>query len=193
MVTLRAFFTPAEAALAKSLLDDHGIDSSLADENSYLYGGAPFAMPVRLMVAKEQLEEAARILEDPPDGLNVAPALQRQIAQVGSQLTSEQEETDNNPWQLLVIALLAAIPGVMLLAQKRDLLLVSDPRRGRYWTSVIPPNTSHVLGALVLVVSCLLVFLYFYVRREIARDQARREDEGVRQKNEAKAGIEDSV
>jgi hypothetical protein len=34
MVTLRAFSTPAQAALAKSLLDDHGIVSSLADENS---------------------------------------------------------------------------------------------------------------------------------------------------------------
>ena len=49
MVTLRAFSTPAQAALAKSLLDDHGIVSSLADENSYLYGGAYLAMPVRLI------------------------------------------------------------------------------------------------------------------------------------------------
>jgi len=40
MVTLRASFSPAEAALAKTLLDDHGIVSALADENSYLYGGA---------------------------------------------------------------------------------------------------------------------------------------------------------
>ena len=62
MVTLRAFNTPAEAALAKSLLDDHGIVCSLADENSWLYGGAPMAMPVRLLVAEDQAEEAARIL-----------------------------------------------------------------------------------------------------------------------------------
>ena len=176
MVTLRAFFTPAEAALAKSLLDDHGIASSLADENSWLYGGAPLAMPVRLMVAEEQLEEAARILEDPPDGLDVAPAVQRQIALVGSQLRSEPQETENNPWQFLAVALLAAIPGVMLLAQKYDLMLLAY--RGKYstrivpsWTTVISPTASHVLGLVVLSFSGLLVFLYFYVRREIARDR----------------------
>src|SRR2546430_3617566 len=72
MVTLRAFNTAAEAALAKSLLDDHELVCSLADENSWLYGGAPFAMPVRLMVAEHQFEEALRILKDPPDGRNAA-------------------------------------------------------------------------------------------------------------------------
>jgi Putative prokaryotic signal transducing protein len=66
MVTLRAFSMPAQAALAKSLLDDHGIVCALADEGAYLYGGAPLAMPVRVVVAEEQAEEAARIL-DPGD------------------------------------------------------------------------------------------------------------------------------
>lgn len=174
MVTLRAFSNPAEAALAKSLLDDHGIVSSLADENSYLYGGAYLAMPVRLVVAEEQLEEAARILSDPPDGLHVAPAVQKQIAQASSELSNEQDETDNNPWQLLVIALLVAIPGVVLLAQSQDLLLLVVRGR-RYSTAAIPPITTHVVGLMFLAVSGLLVFLYFYVRRDIAR-----ESEGIK-------------
>lgn len=64
MITLRAYSNPAEAALAKSLLDDHNILCSLADENAYLYGGAPLAMPVRIVVADEQAEEAGRVLKN---------------------------------------------------------------------------------------------------------------------------------
>jgi tetratricopeptide (TPR) repeat protein len=65
MVTLRAFGNAAEAAVAKSVLDDHGISSSLADEASHLYGGAPSAMPVRLLVREDQVDEALRILDTP--------------------------------------------------------------------------------------------------------------------------------
>ncbi|HSP45745.1 MAG TPA: DUF2007 domain-containing protein [Chthoniobacterales bacterium] len=69
MITLRAFGNPAEAAIAKSVLDDHGISCSLADEDSNLYGGAPQAMPVRLLVREEQAEEALRILDAPGPAL----------------------------------------------------------------------------------------------------------------------------
>jgi hypothetical protein len=171
MVTLRAFTTPAEAALAKSLLDDHGILSSLADENSYLYGGAYLAMPVRLLVAEEQLEEAARILSDPPDGLNVEPAVEKEIAQTAGRLRREEEQTDNNPWQLLALAFMLAIPGVMLVTEKYNLLLVAYQRPTRRGTTIITPTTAHILGLVVIAVSCFLVFLYFYVRRDIARDR----------------------
>src|SRR5687768_16133798 len=75
MVTLRTFANAAEAALAKSVLDDHGISSSLADEASHLYGGAPTAMPVRLLVREDQRDEALRILDTPglelPDDFEV--------------------------------------------------------------------------------------------------------------------------
>ncbi len=63
MVTLRTYSNPAEAAIAKSVLDDHKIFCSLADENVNLYGGGPLAMPIRLLVAEGQAEEAARILK----------------------------------------------------------------------------------------------------------------------------------
>src|SRR2546430_1215822 len=65
MITLRAFGNAAEAAMAKSVLDDRGISCSLADEASHLYGGAPTAMPVRLLVREDQAEEAQRILDAP--------------------------------------------------------------------------------------------------------------------------------
>jgi hypothetical protein len=171
MVTLRAFTTPAQAALAKSLLDDHGIVSSLADENSYLYGGAYLAMPVRLLVAEEQLEEAARILSAPPDGLNLEPAVAKDIAQVASRLRDEERQSNSNPWELLALAFLLAIPGVMLLAQKYDLLLVAY-QRARRGITIITPTDAHILG-LVIAISCLLVFVYFYVRRDIARERGK--------------------
>src|SRR5213592_1771594 len=63
MITLRVFDSAAEAAIAKSVLDDRGISCSLADEASHLYGGAPTAMPVRLLVREDQAEEAQRILD----------------------------------------------------------------------------------------------------------------------------------
>jgi hypothetical protein len=69
MITLRAFGDAAEAAIAKSVLDDHGISCSLADEDSHLYGGAPQAMPVRLLVREDQAEEALRILDAPGSAL----------------------------------------------------------------------------------------------------------------------------
>src|SRR5207237_3390927 len=69
MITLRAFGNAAEAAMAKSVLDDHGISCSLADEASHLYGGAPTAMPVRLLVREDEAEKAQRILDAPGPAL----------------------------------------------------------------------------------------------------------------------------
>ena len=63
MVTLRTYTNSIEAGMAKSILDQHNIFCSLADENANVYGGAPFAMPVRLQVREEQADEALRILE----------------------------------------------------------------------------------------------------------------------------------
>lgn len=172
MVTLRAFSTPAEAALAKSLLDDHEIVCSLADENSYLYGGAPLAMPVRLMVAEDQLEEAARILKDPPAGGSaVSSAETKSPADTVEPREYEQAQGPNNPWELLVIALLVVIPGIVLLLQKGDLVIVAPMRRRGVSVTVMPPSDAHLLGMLVIGAAVFLVFLFFYVRRAIVRDQ----------------------
>jgi len=168
MVTLRAFSTAAEAALAKSLLDDHDIVCSLADENSYLYGGAPFAMPVRLMVAENQLEEAARILKDPPDGRSAAFQVEEKSV-ADTDEPRECEQVANNPWEFLVIAFLVLIPGILLLVQKGDLVIVDEMRRRGI--TLVPPDSAHLLGILVIGVALFLVFLFFYVRRAIARDQ----------------------
>lgn len=66
MITLRTYLNPLEAGMAKSLLEAHQIVCSLADENSNLYAGTgQIAIPIRLLVADEQAEQARHILDDP--------------------------------------------------------------------------------------------------------------------------------
>jgi tetratricopeptide (TPR) repeat protein len=69
MVTLRVFDSALNAGLAKSLLEDHGIECALADEASHDLSGAAVAVPVRLLVREEQAQEALRILDHPWPGL----------------------------------------------------------------------------------------------------------------------------
>jgi tetratricopeptide (TPR) repeat protein len=109
MITLRTYANPAEAALAKSLLDDHKILCSLADENVNLYGGGPLAMPIRLLVAEEQAEEAARILEtkgpELSEDFDPGPAIvaQEKEGDTNQQILSEVRRLHHaNQWILLV-------------------------------------------------------------------------------------------
>src|SRR5947199_6136859 len=69
MVTLRVFDSLAAAGLAKSLLNDRGIECELADEASHDLSGAAVAVPIRLLVREDQAEEALRILKNPGPGL----------------------------------------------------------------------------------------------------------------------------
>ena len=50
MVTIRTYPNPLEAGLAKSLPESRNIVCSLADEGANAWGGAPIAMPIRLLV-----------------------------------------------------------------------------------------------------------------------------------------------
>src|SRR5689334_10407578 len=64
MVTLRTYADPVAAGFAKSTLEANGIVCSLADEGANAWGGAPLAMPIRLLVNDEQADDARRILDD---------------------------------------------------------------------------------------------------------------------------------
>lgn len=169
MVTLRAFSNQAEAALAKSVLDEHNITCTLADENVNLWTPAQFVMPVRILVAEEQAEEAARILDE--GGRNLPDA--ERIP--GREATDERKARDN-PWELLAIAFMVALPSGALLLQKHDLISqvprrvtwMSGPVYGRITRAniwVISSASAHLIGFLLLVAALLLVVLYVYLRR----------------------------
>ena len=63
MITLRTYPNSTEAGLAKAHLDAAGISSELADENANSNTVAQFAIPVRLMVTEDRIEEARQILD----------------------------------------------------------------------------------------------------------------------------------
>ena len=134
MVTLRTYSNPAEAAVAKSLLDDHKILCSLADENVNLYGGGPLAMPIRLLVAEDQAQEAARILETkglelPEDFDSAADQMQPDKTQeIDQQILSEVRRLHHtNRWILLL-----AVAVLVLTAY----LVFELPRHTSQWSPV---------------------------------------------------------
>jgi tetratricopeptide (TPR) repeat protein len=114
MVTLRTYLNPAEAAIAKSLLDDHKIVCSLADENANLYGGGPLAMPIRLLVAEEQVEQAGHILDDArqplPDDFDPGHNPPNKTEDINRQVLPELEKLRHtNQWIAGMVAVLLVI------------------------------------------------------------------------------------
>ena len=169
MVTLRAYPNPAEAALAKSVLDDHNIFCSLADENVNLYGGGPLAMPIRLLVANEQAAEANEILAHAMENSAGLHSTERH----GDHEASTEKPARNNPWEILVLALLLLLPGLGLILQKHQLILIpSRSRMSRTSITIFSPATAHFFGGLVIGLVLLLVILFFFIRRTITREHS---------------------
>jgi tetratricopeptide (TPR) repeat protein len=108
MVTLRVFDSALEAGLARSLLEDRGIECALADEASHELSGAAVAVPVRLLVRDDQAVEALRILQDPGPGLPEdfdpgpgpeVPAIERQ-----SDVTTQLQQVRKTVRRLIVVS-----------------------------------------------------------------------------------------
>ena len=107
--------------MAKSLLDDHKIVCSLADENSNLYGGGPLAMPIRLLVAEEQVEQARHILDDArqplPDDFDPGNGGSETTEDVNQQILSELGKVRGaNQWIALGV-IVTLIISVYLLSE----------------------------------------------------------------------------
>ena len=66
LVELEKFYNSYEAGLARSVLAEHGIRAALFDFNVAMEA-VGFAFPIRLMVDEDDLDDARRVLESPPE------------------------------------------------------------------------------------------------------------------------------
>ena len=123
MVTLRTYSNPVEAVIAKSRLDDHEIFCALADENVNLYGGGPMAMPIRLLVAEDETEEAARILEakGPELSEDFEPGPATQLASekkdINQQILSELRGLHHTNQWIILLAIPILVIAVYLVSE----------------------------------------------------------------------------
>ncbi len=181
MVTLRAYLNLGEALLARSHLEECKIPSELADENAHLYGGAPFAMPIRLLVREEDVERAVRVLKenavvDVSSGTESEFEYYSEITNPESAGLVEQPEREvtaakNNPWEILVIALLFLGPGGALLSVKQNFILLPPGYPpSRYYLTILSPAVTHGLGLIAIALGLLFVSLYFYTKHQIKSD-----------------------
>jgi tetratricopeptide (TPR) repeat protein len=134
VVTIRTYSNPVEAAIAKSLLDNHDIFCRLADENANLYGGGPLAMPIRLLVAEDQAQEAMRILEtkgpELPEDFNPGTPFEmpKHKEHANERILSELRGLHRQSQWMLIIALVVLTTVVYL--------ALAIPRRADPWSPV---------------------------------------------------------
>jgi hypothetical protein len=76
----------------------------------------------------------------------------------------------SNPWELLVIAALFCVPGVVIILQKQPFVFPSFGSRVAQIT-LWSLTELHVLGWFGVVVAASLIALYFYARCSIAREE----------------------
>lgn len=78
----------------------------------------------------------------------------------------------NNPWELLVIALMIFVPGVIMLFQKEPMIAVAArTNKGRSYLEALSPRGAHIAGWIAITATVLLIGLYFYACASIARDE----------------------
>ena len=164
MVTVRTYWSPAEAALAKSLLDNYEIPSALLDENASLYNrGAQFAVPIRLMVDEAEAERAVHILNA---DFEKADEIQSREVVPGT-LGDQPENANRNPWELLVIAFYLLVPAICLIGTKFPTEMTG--RWARYY--VARATVTHFLSWLAIFLAVALIVAYFRVRRSSLKSQ----------------------
>src|SRR4051794_12766799 len=82
----------------------------------------------------------------------------------------------DNPWELLIFALVVFAAGVLMLLQDGPMIAIgSGTGRTKIGQPVqaLSPNAAHVFGAFAVGAAALLVLLYFRTRRASVRDRTR--------------------
>jgi hypothetical protein len=103
MVTVRTYWSLAEAALAKSVLDNYEIPAALLDENASLYSrGGQFAVPIRLVVDEAEAERAVHILS-----AEFEKADENESREAAANVSvGDQKNANRNPLAVIVAVLL---------------------------------------------------------------------------------------
>lgn len=140
------------------MLDEYRVPCVLADENASLYGGAPFAMPIRLLVDESEVERAEKILRGETLG----------IEEAGEVWEEDSASANRNPWELLAIAFPFLLTAVALLARNQSLILAYR-RFGRVVVTPVSLAVTRGVAVLALVVSATLIWGYLSVRRSATR------------------------
>ncbi len=166
MVTVRTYWNLAEAALAKSLLDNYEIFCALFHENAFLYGRAPFAMPIRLAVDECKADQALCVLSN-----DLERAAQIELSEASGALPIERrtplEITNHNPWELLMLAFYLVVPAICVLRTKFPTLATGS--RARYF--IARATVTQFLSWLMLFFAVVLVVFYFRVRHSSVKSE----------------------
>jgi hypothetical protein len=156
MIAIRVYWNPAEAALEKSVLDNYEVACALFHENANLYGRAPMAMPIRLVVRDDQAEWAVCIL----NGNFEAAA---EFEQSPGEMPPEGGESslsglrEGRPWELLIIAFYFFLPAICFLQTHYP----AKPSYSRAMRSEIAAVTiAHFLGWIAITFALLLLVLF---------------------------------
>lgn len=156
MIAIRVYWNPAEAALEKSLLDNYEVACALFHENANLYGRAPMAMPICLVVRDDQADWAICIL----NGNFEAAA---EFEQIPGEMLPESSESslsglrEGRPWELLIIVFYFFLPALCFLQTHYP----AKPSYNRAVQSEIAAVTvSHFLGWIAITFALLLLVLF---------------------------------
>ena len=172
MVILRTYWSPAEAALAKSVLDNYEISCALLDEHSSVYSrGGQFAVPIRLAVDERDIDRAICVLNGDldkaidlgaPDTPNERP----------TEAFVADEKANRHPWELLVLAFYLLVPAICLILTKFPTHVAG--RYARYY--VARATITRFLGWLAVIAAVLLIGSYFAVRRSVQKQRPSAQD-----------------
>src|SRR5712664_2527744 len=166
MVTVRTYWNPHTAALAKSLLEDYEIPCVLLHENANLF--YPFAMPIRLLVGDHQADRAIQILNG-----NLEKAAEIEMSEADNETSVDsataREIANRNPWELLVLAFYLFVPAICVLRTKFPTLATGS--RARYF--IARATVTQFLSWLMVLLAAVLVVFYFRVRNSSLKSSTR--------------------
>jgi hypothetical protein len=154
MLTVRTDWNRNNAILIKSFLENYEVQCVLVHEYANLL--YPFAMPIRLLVADDQVDRAIAILTGDFDRAAEIETAEAAGETVTGSISPKQLD-DRNPWELLVVAFYILLPAACVLQTKYPVFVKFTWRIRREIAAV---TVFHFIGWLEAIVAAILVVTY---------------------------------